>query len=551
MRRRHNIGSRRSTLSLTRFCPLSVVLFQFFFGTILTLNLSSAEAAADIVPRNEPLATTSSGPISGYIDQGINAFKGIPYGGDTALRRFKAPVPPDPWAEVRRCVEFGPMAVQPNGYHADRADRPAYQQSEDCLRLNVWTPALRDGKKRPVLVYFHGGAYNGGSVNSDLYDGVRLCKKGDVVVVTVNHRLNGFGYLFLADFGGPAYAESGNAGMLDLVLALKWVRDNITEFGGDPGCVTIFGQSGGGAKCATLMAMPAAHGLFHRVWTMSGQQITGRMRKNANDTARNFLQKLNLTPSEIGRLNTLSTEQLVTAMAGGSWTPVVDGKVLPRDPFAPDASPLSADIPMVMGNTHDETTNLIGGSNSALFTLTWETLPEALTKTIKQFMGELTPAAIVAEYRKLYPNYSPSDIFFAATTAARSWKSMVVECESRTRQGGAPTYVYYVDWPSPVDGGKWKAPHMIDIPLVFDNAAQDKLTKGFPEAQKLADQMSDALIAFARTGNPNTTSLPAWPRFDLDARPTMLFDTKVRVENDPRGAERKLFAPAVYVQPGT
>jgi len=284
---------------------------------------------------------------------------------------------------------------------------------------------------------------------------------------------------------------------------------------------------------------------------MSGQQLTGRTRKNANDTARTFLQKLNIAPSEIGHLNSIKTEQLVTAMAGGSWTPVMDGGVLPRDPFSPDASPLSADIPMVMGNTHDETTYLIGNGNPDLFNLTWETLPAALTKSVKQFIGELIPESVIAEYRKLYPNYSPSDIFFAATTAARSWKGMVLESERRAQQGGAPTYVYYVNWPSPAEGGKWKAPHMIDIPLVFDNTAQDKLTKDFPEAQKLADRMSDALIAFARTGNPNTQSLPVWPRFNVEKRPTMLFDRTIRVEDDPRGAERKLFAPAVYIQPGT
>jgi para-nitrobenzyl esterase len=530
--------------------PLIKTKFGLLPLLTLALGLVSSLFAAE-PPKVEPLATTTAGKISGYIDQGIFAFKGIPYGGDTALRRFKAPVPPAPWTDVRACTDFGPMAIQPQGYKAGSKSGPGSLQSEDCLRLNVWTPALRDDKKRPVLVYFHGGAYNGGTVTSELYDGVRLSKKGDVVVVTVNHRLNGFGFLFLGDLVGPDYADSGNAGMLDLVLALRWVRDNIVEFGGDPGCVTIFGQSGGGAKCATLMAMPAARGLFHRVWTMSGQQLTGRTRQNANDTARTVLTKLNLTPSEAGRLNTVPTEQLVTAMAGGAWTPVMDGTNLPRDPFAPDASPLSADIPMVMGNTHDETRNLIGGSDATLFALTWETLPAALSTHVKQFLGDITPETIVTEYRKLYPNYSPSDIFFAATTAARSWKGMVLESERRALQNGAPTYVYYVNWPSPVDGGKWKAPHMIDIPLVFDNIAQDKLTKDFPEAQKLADQMSDALIAFARTGNPNTSSIPHWPRFDVEKRPTMLFDATVRVEDDPRGAERKLFAPALYIQPGT
>jgi para-nitrobenzyl esterase len=506
----------------------------------------SAAIAADA-----PIAQTTAGRIRGLVDQGILVFKGVPYGGDTALRRFQAPVPPDPWDGVRDCFAFGPMAPQPAGRAVRGPENAAPPESEDCLRLNLWTPAQRDGGKRPVLVYFHGGAYNTGSVNSGLYDGVRLCRRGDVVVVTVNHRLNGFGFLFLANLGGPEFADSGNVGMLDLVLALRWVQDNIAEFGGDPGCVTIFGQSGGGAKCATLMAMPAARGLFHRVWTMSGQQITGRTRAHANETARAVLEKLGVTPDRIAELKTMPLERLREAMCGGTWTPVVDGAALPRDPFWPEASPLSRDIPMVIGNTRDETRNLIGRSRPELFALTWEALPAAIAQHVGQFIGQLPPATIAAEYRRMYPDYSASDVFFAATTAARSWKSMIVETDVRARQDGAATWAYYVNWPSPVDDGKWKAPHMIDIPLVFDNVAHDRLTAGFAEAQQLADVMSESLLAFARTGNPNTAHLPAWPRFVLEERPTMIFDLPLRVENDPRGAERKLFAPCPYVQPGT
>lgn len=495
--------------------------------------------AADAPP---PVATTRAGKISGYVDQGIVAFKGIPYGDDTSKRRFLPPVPPVPWPGVRACVTFGDAAPQ---------GTPGGPMSEDCLRLNVWTPALRDGKKRPVLVYFHGGAYSNGSVNEDVYDGVRLCRRGDVVVVTVNHRLNGFGYLYLAEVAGPAFADAGNAGMLDLVLALQWVRENIAEFGGDAGWVTIFGQSGGGAKCATLMAMPVARGLFHRVWTMSGQQLTGRTREHANADARLVLERLGLSPERASEINRVPLDKLLAAMRGVNWTPVVDGRVLPRDPFAPDASPLSKDVPMVLGNTHDETRNLIGGGNAALFDLTWEKLPAAIDASVKQFLGSITPDEVVAEYRKLYPDYSASDVFFAATTAARSWKGMVLECERRARQGG-PTWVYHVAWPSPLDGGKWKAPHTIDIPLVFDNVAQSRYTSsGAAAAQPVADAMCEALLAFARSGNPNTKAIPTWPRYELEHRPTMIFDAPVHVENDPRGAERKFFAGAEYIQPGT
>ena len=514
-------------------------------AAVLLGLLATAALRAGPADNAGPIATTTAGRIRGFIDRGVDVFKGVPYGADTAAYRFQAPRPPAAWSDVRDCLSFGPMAPQ-GGSRGDGAG------SEDCLNLNVWTPGLRDGGRRPVLVYFHGGAYDNGTVDSNLYDGVNLCRRGNVVVVTANHRLNGFGYLDLAELGGPAYADSGNAGMLDLVLALRWVHDNIAEFGGDPACVTIFGQSGGGAKCATLMAMPAARGLFQRVWTMSGQQLTGRTREHATATARDVLRKLGVEPGHLEALQALPRDRLVAAMGGETWTPVVDGTDLPRDPFAPDASPLAADVPMVLGNTHDETTYLIGRGDPALFDLTWAALPDAIRKHVANFIGRLSPDAIVSAYRKWYPADTPSDVFFAATTAARSWKGMVLESERRARQGGAATFVYYLNWPSPVDGGKWKAPHTLDIPLVFDNIAAGAAQTGTgPDAQAMADLMSGALLAFARTGNPATPALPAWPRFDTTMRAAMIFDLPPRVEDDPRGAERLLFAPVVYVQPGT
>jgi len=510
----------------------------------------SAVSAAD----NAPIATTTAGKIRGYIDSGICAFKGIPYGDNTTLYRFKPPVPPKPWSGIRDAQEFGPFAPQQviGRYVFFPSPKEGIRISEDCLHLNVWTPALHDGHKRPVMVYIHGGAYSNSSSNFDMLDGVRLCKRGDVVVVTVNHRLNVFGYLFLIEIRGKEFAESGNVGMLDLVLALQWVQDNITEFGGDPKNVTIFGQSGGGAKCATLMAMPAAKGLFQRVITESGQQLTGRTKKHATETALQVLKNLGLTPDRSSELDTIPMERLIEASRGMYFGPVTDSLVLPRDPFDPDASPLSADIPMMMGNTHDETAVLIGGGDSTLFDLSWEELPARIQKSIKQFVGDLTPQDIIAEYRQWYPLYSPSDIFFASSTAARSWKGFVIESERRATQNAAPTYVYQLNWRTPVNGGKWKSPHGLDIPLSFDNIAYcPMMVSNTADAQKMADIMSDVWIAFARTGNPNIKTIPEWPRFNLKTRPTMIFDLPPRIENDPRGYERLYFAPVRYIQPGT
>lgn len=487
--------------------------------------------------------------LRGEYADGTFSFKGIAYGADTSTRRFRAPLPAPRWSGVRDARQFGPPCPQTSAIDPD-------SMSEDCLRLNLWTPGLAGSRARPVLVYFHGGGYSHGAVNEPLYDGSALSRRGDVVVVTVHHRIGGLGYLYLADIGGERYAESGNAGMLDLLLALTWVRDNIAAFGGDPARVTIFGQSGGGAKCATLMAMPAAQGLFHGVWTMSGQQITGRTRSHADETARSVLAALQLSTARVRELETLPVRQLLQAMRVGVWTPVVDGRVLPRDPFTPDAPTQSRQIPMVLGNTRNETTSLIGVADPSTFALDWTTLADKFDQHVAAFLGPIPARTLVERYRRWYPQASPSQVFFAATTAARSWRGMLIEAERRAVQG-APTWTYYVDWQSPRDDGRWGAPHMVDIPLVFNNVeaspftARDADDPSARAAQPLADHMSDALLAFAKTGNPNVPGLPPWPRFELKRRAAMIFDLPPRVENDPRKRERLLFTPVPYVQPGT
>ncbi len=517
-----------------RFLQQSILLASGMLG-----------AGAHAASSTSPVALTRHGRVRGYRDDGIQVFKGVRFGADTAARRFMAPVPPMAWGGVRDALEHGASSPQ-----SSREDAVG----EDCLFLNVYTPAPRDGAKRPVMVYIHGGAYNNGSGSSPLYDGVRLCRRGDVVVVTVNHRLNAFGYLYLARHDG-LYADSGNAGQLDLILALRWVRDNIAEFGGDLANVTVFGQSGGGAKIATLMAMPAAAGLFHRAATMSGQQVTASGPLNATLRAQAILDALKLPPERIGEIRTMPYQRIVEVLGtrdpvlpfgGVSFAPVLDERNLLRHPFYPDAPGQSAHLPMMIGNTHDETRAFLGG-DPANFALSWEQLPAKLAPNMRV---DIQPEAVIAAYRKLYPSLSPSDLFFRITTASRSWRGAIIEAEERARSG-SPAFVYQLNWATPKDGGKFGAPHASDIQLVFDNIAKPGATAIGPQAQTMADMMSEAFIAFARSGVPAARTLPRWEAYDLARRQTMIFDVPPRMEDDPRGAERRLFAKVPYVQPGT
>ncbi len=524
-------------------------------------------------PVSTPVAKTRFGPIRGTIEDGINVFRGVPYGADTSRTRFQAPQPPAPWSEVKDCDAFARRAPQLTALRGlesigsapslgstgstaagapPRVAPESGAQSEDCLHINVFTPALRDHRKRPVLVYFHGGAYNNGSVNSQLYDGKRLCHRGDVVVVTVNHRLNAFGFLYLAAIDPKNYPDSGNVGMLDLVLALKWVRENIAEFGGDASRVLIFGQSGGGAKCATLMAMPAAHGLFHRVMTMSGQQVKGASIDIASERTESMLAKLGITPANLADLKTMSWEKIQAAAAATSsdWLPVVDGTVLSRDPFTPDAPPLSAAVPMILGNTHDET------AVPAPATLTWDEAPAAMRDAVAFYLGPYSAEQVIAKYRTIYPGKSPIEIVIAAATAFRAWAGQVMEAERRAANPASQphTWVYQMNWHR--DAPNARAVHTIDIPFMFDNlsAAPDQIGSS-PEdlaaAQPLADTMSGMLIHYATTGNPNHPGLPLWPAYDLNARNTMIWSSSPHVEKDPRGDERRFAAGSPYRQPGT
>ncbi len=449
----------------------------------------------------------------------VYCYAGIRY---ARAERFCAPV------AVRRAEQmtgggFGPACPQ-------RGDR--YRpQSEDCLFLNVWTPGIEKAAKRPVMVYFHGGAYSAGSVTDPVNDGAKLAARGDVVVVTVNHRLNALGYLYLARLD-PRFPDSGNAGQLDLIAALQWIERNIAAFGGDPGNVTVFGQSGGGAKIATLMAMPQAKSLFHKAITMSGQQVTASGPLNATERAEAFLAKLGkgVDPA------TAPVEQLVAALSatdpilgGGVYMgPVLDMKHLMRHPFWPDAAPQSLELPMMLGNTVMETRAFYAPDSKQLAGLGFDNLAERIAPEMRI---DIHPEWVVGEFRARYPRAKPLELFHRIVTAARSWRGQVEEAEARAR-AGAPAFVYQLDFED--------AKHTADIGLSFGTMPEPTSAE-----QAMSDRVMDAFVRFARTGDPG------WAAYDLGKRQTMIFDTESRVANDPRQWERELFARVPYIQPGS
>lgn len=491
--------------------------------------------------RTDPRVQTRHGPILGLRQSnGILSFKGIRYGQDTARNRFQPPRPPTLWRDPAPAFEYGPASPQ-------RGQEP--QQSEDCLFLNVWTPGAEPDALRPVMVYFHGGAYATGSGSSPLYDGNRLADTHNVVVITVNHRLNAFGYLSLSRHLGSEFGRSGNVGQLDLILALQWVRANARAFGGDPTRVMVFGQSGGGAKIASLMATPAAEGLFHAAATMSGQQVTASGPLNAAKRTNRYLQALGEHGASAEALLNAPVESLVEALEAADpilpygrvyFGPVLDDAVLHRHPFYPDAAPQSLHIPMIIGNTRDETRAFLRGPEYD--NLHWDDLPDLLARNMRV---DINPARVIAAYRSWHPDRTPTEVFFAATTASRSWRGAVIEAEERAK-AGAPAWVYQLDWGNPF------APHTIDIPLVFGTLEAAGAQTGVSQAARhVSDLMQASFASLAKTGFPEHDALGAWPAYELDQRLTMIFDEQPYVQADPRGQERALFATVPYIQPGT
>lgn len=487
------------------------------------------------------VAETESGKVAGYVEEGIYIYKGIPY---AKAERFMPPVAPDKWEGIRSSRAYGPTCPQGKrmGWYSDEQAFAFHWDDgypdENCLRVNVWTPGLNDGKKRPVMVWLHGGGYSAGSGQElPSYDGANLAKKGDVVVVTLNHRLNVLGFLDLSAYGDK-YAKSGNVGLLDLVAALQWVNKNIASFGGDAQNVTIFGQSGGGGKVSTLLATPAARGLFHKAIVQSGSMLRTMEQKYSRRIGSALMDELGLKASQIDELQRMPYGKLLAAgekavarvrveadKEGVSsfifgWAPTVDGDVLPAQPFDPKAPAQSKDIPMMIGTTLHEFTS------SAYMPALRDITRDQAVEMLKKKYGNRTTDFLNA-FEKAYPGYQPKDLVdvdFIFRPGA------VAQAKVKVAQQGAPVYMYLFAWESPVLDGMFRSTHCMEIPFVFNNVVRHScMTGGGKEAQILGDRMSSAWVNFARSGNPNVDGQPEWLPYTAEQGATMVFNNECKI----------------------
>ncbi|MFY1612844.1 carboxylesterase/lipase family protein [Macellibacteroides fermentans] len=516
---------------------LTAALLLSSCGGIVKADKQEAKTDSEVLASDtNAIAETESGTVAGYQENGVYIYKGIPY---AKAERFMPPQPVAKWEGIRSSRAYGPTCPQgkrAGWYHDESAFAFDWNDGfpdEDCLRVNIWTPGLKDGKKRPVMVWLHGGGYAAGSGQElPSYDGSNLAKNGDVVVVTLNHRLNALGFLDLSAFGDK-YAKSGNAGLLDLVAALQWVNKNIASFGGDAQNVTIFGQSGGGGKVSTLLATPSAKGLFHKAIIQSGSMLRTMEATYSRRIGTAVVEELGLKPSQLDQLQTIPYEKLLAAGETAikkvkeqaekegissfifGWAPTVDGDVLPAQPFDPQAPAQSKDIPVMIGTTLHEFT--MSTYVSAYRTITKEKAVEIL----KQKYGEKTNDFLTA-FEKAYPYYEPKDLLDVDVIFR---PGAVEQARLKAAQQGAPVYMYLFTWESPVMNGSLRSTHCMEIPFVFDNVTRHaSMTGGSGKAQILAQKMSSAWINFARTGNPNHESLPQWDPYTAQKGATMCFD---------------------------
>ena len=548
-------------------------------GLVILPTTAIAEPTPEAPPKTKPTASscgrstviasdaatvaeTTSGKIRGFKRNGVYIFKGVPYGASTAgARRFMAPVKPEPWTGIRNALQYGRICPYQDSAHFDtdggnlaHHDEDAFVlhrgafltvPGEDCLRVNLWTPEINSSRKRPVMVYMHGGGFTAGSGHDLLsYDGESLARNHDVVVVTHNHRLNVYGYLNLGHLGGEEYASAANVGMLDIVAVLEWVRDNIANFGGDTSNVTIFGQSGGGGKVLALMAMPAAKGLFHRAIVQSGPFLKALSPDYSGQVADLVIQELGLSKSQVSELQKIPVDRLSGAAAEAmkkmprpkpslrrlygesDWGPTVDGVILPRHPFDPGAPQISADVPLLTGtDLHEAVSGLDRPDANAMRV-------EELNRLIKEEFGD-SSQTIVDAYRRDYPEATPFSLY-AIISAAPFRRAAFEQALRKAALGNAPAYTYTYSWRTPVLDNRPGSFHACEIAFTFDNAEIcDHYSGGTPEAIVLSKQISTAWVNFARTGNPNHDGLPHWPAYTSEQRATMYFDRPCEVRNNP------------------